>query len=150
VLKSAFTDIESTGEEVSETRKVRVLLQGITDTRLANAKSQVLATPALKDTFETALNFISQFLDEKRSYETTRGSGRNVSAVQRAGRTSFQRGRGNQSGGRGMTGQRSASTAGQRRNRIQVADKYYKYSDWIQLTEDQKQQVRDLKAKREA
>jgi hypothetical protein len=84
VLKTAFTDIETTGEEVSETRKVRVLLQGIQDNRLQHAKSQVLATPALKATFESALNFIAQFLDEQKSLDgATRGNQRSVASLQR-------------------------------------------------------------------
>jgi hypothetical protein len=77
VLKAEFTDIETTGEEVSETRKVRVLLQGIQNQRLSTAKTQVLVTPALKETFESALNFIAQFLDDKKSHDTSnRGSQR--------------------------------------------------------------------------
>ena len=67
-LKAAFTDIEATGEAVSETRKIRALLNGIKDIRLATAISQVHATKELKETFETACNFISQFADERDSY----------------------------------------------------------------------------------
>jgi hypothetical protein len=69
VLKGAFTDLESTGELVFEGRKVRVLLQRIMDSRLDSAKSQVLATPALKANFESAVNFISQFIDKQKSYQ---------------------------------------------------------------------------------
>jgi hypothetical protein len=38
-LRITFTDIEGTGEAVSDSRKLRVFLQGITDTRLTSAKS---------------------------------------------------------------------------------------------------------------
>jgi hypothetical protein len=83
-LKAAFTDIERTGEEVSETRKVRVLLQGFQDQRLLHAKSQVLVTPILKATFESALNFIAQFLDDKESYDTSnKQNPRNISSMTR-------------------------------------------------------------------
>jgi hypothetical protein len=137
VLKSAFTDIETTGEEVSETRKVRVLLHGIQDTRLSHAKSQVLATPALKATFETALNFIAQFQEEKRSYDTaSRGPTRNVSSINRSGPNS--------------TSNRTRDTKyhNKKNPNLKVTDKYYKYEDWINLTEDPKAKVRELKAKR--
>jgi hypothetical protein len=63
VIKSAFTDIEVSGEEISETRKVRVLLHGIRDKRLDTAIAQVMATPALRYTFDSALNFIARFAD---------------------------------------------------------------------------------------
>jgi hypothetical protein len=68
-LKTAFTDIESTGEAVSETRKVRVLLQGITDPRLVTAKSTEIATPTLKDTFDNAINVIAQFQVDRQSHK---------------------------------------------------------------------------------
>jgi hypothetical protein len=105
-LKAAFTDIETTGEEVSETRKVRVLLEGIQDQRLIHAKTQVLATPALKETFESALYFIAQFLDDKKSHDTSnRGNQRNVAALNRGGTGRGGTGRGH---GRG-TGRGSAA-----------------------------------------
>jgi hypothetical protein len=86
LLNQAFTDIESTGERVDETHKVCVLLQGITDSRLSNAKTQILATPTLKDIFEHAVNFLNQFLDKKRSFsrgkkQVGNNSPRNVSAT---------------------------------------------------------------------
>jgi hypothetical protein len=108
VLKNAFADIESTDEVVSENRKVRVLLGDLQDPQLSQAKSQVLATPSLKATFEDSVKFISQFLDEKKSM--TLGSAksgaqvsRNISAFNRGGRG---RGRGNQRGGPGRGGRR--------------------------------------------
>ena len=45
-------DLESTGEHISEERKVRILLNGILDNCLEAAKNQVLAMQALHDTFE--------------------------------------------------------------------------------------------------
>jgi hypothetical protein len=130
VLKSAFTDIEATGELVSETRKVRVLLHGIQDNRLSHAKSQVLATPMLKETFESALYFIAQFQEEKRSYDANKSTNnRNVSAANR--NSSYKQ---------------NKSPAKPKRN-MQVTDRYYTYSEWINLTEDQQRQVRELKAK---
>jgi hypothetical protein len=128
---------------------VRVLLQGIQDHRLLHAKAQVLATPALKETFETALNFIAQFLDDKKSHDSSnRGNQRNVSAVTRnsGGRGGPDSGHGRgtgRSGGRGR-GQRS-----EKRGNAKVEDKYYPYSEWIKLTPEQQQKVRELKAERD-
>ena len=67
-LQKSFVDLESTGEHISEERKVRILLNGISDNRLEAAKNQVLTTQALHDTFENATNFLSQVLDSKVSY----------------------------------------------------------------------------------
>jgi hypothetical protein len=111
VLQGAFTDIFSTGEEVSQARKVRILLNGISDSRLQHAKSQVLATPALKETFESAVNYMAQFLDEKRSYSTTRGTQRNVSQVQ----TTNDRPYGKSHTGRGYTRGGGRNSAGRGR-----------------------------------
>jgi hypothetical protein len=149
VLKAAFTDIETTGEEVSETRKVRVLLQGIQDQRLSTAKTQVLATPALKATFESALNFIAQFLDDKKSHDTSnRGNQRNVSSV-----TCNSMGRGGPGRGHGRGAGRASSGRGRSqrlgRGNNKVEDKYYPYNEWIKLSPEQQQKVRDLKAERD-
>jgi hypothetical protein len=83
LLNQAFSNIESTGESVDETRKVCVLLQGTTDSRLSSAKTQILDTPLLKDTFEHAVNLLNQFFDEKQSIGRGKkqgGTPRNVSA----------------------------------------------------------------------
>jgi hypothetical protein len=144
VLKSAFTDIETTGEEISETRKVRKLLQGITDGRLASAKSQVLATPALKATFESALNFIAQFLDEKRSFDgSAKANQRNLSAFNRSN-TKGQNVKAKQ-----PVAKANMSNPKYKNKNFGVTDRYYKYKEWINLTADQQAKVRELKANRE-
>lgn len=101
-LQQAFTDIESTGELISENRKVRILMLGIRDERLATAKSQVTATPELKATFDGAVNFISQFLDERRSLQNQGAMNppRNVSVTETRPGGRFT-GRGGRGGGRG-------------------------------------------------
>jgi hypothetical protein len=158
VLKAAFTDIEVTGEDVSETRKVRVLLHGIKDKRLDTAVAQVLATQELRATFETALNFIAKFADDLRSLDT---SGR---AQQLRNVSSVTVNRGGRSGGRGSTSSgRSTSNAGRLFNRggsgrggrgsyskWKPEDRYYPYEEWKDLTGDQKTKVRELKKKRDA
>ena len=59
-LQRAFVDLQSTQEEVSEERKVRVLLNGILDPRLEAAKNQVIASNHLQSTFEVATNFLNR------------------------------------------------------------------------------------------
>jgi hypothetical protein len=156
VLKTAFTDIENTGEAVSETRKVRVLLQGITDPRLITAKSTVIATPALKDTFDNAINFIAQFQVERSSHEGTRGAQqRNVSALTSHNRGGSGRGGGRGGRGAGRSGQRGGgrSTSGRsgagrtvqsgRSSVDSTGRPYYSYQDWRAMTTDQQQRIRD-------
>lgn len=154
VLKGAFTDVESTGEDVSEQRKVRILLHGIHDSRLQQAKSQVLATPNLKSTFDNAVNFIAQFLDEKRSYTSTQKmQPRNVSGVQaRYGRGGRYDGRGRGRGRGTSAGRGRGRGRGDGRGRFTratgtVSDKYYTPDEWAALTLDQQQKVRELREK---
>jgi hypothetical protein len=157
VLQGAFTDIFSTGEEVSQARKVRILLNGITDSRLQHAKSQVLATPALKETFENAVNYMAQFLDEKRSYSTNRGTQRNISFTQTSQDRSHgksgtgrghSRGRGHSASGRGGRG-RGGGGRGYNNKANEVTDKYYTPEEWKQLTSEQQARVRELRSNRD-
>jgi hypothetical protein len=122
---------------VSETRKVCVLLHGIRDKRLDTAVSQVMVTPALRDTFESALNFIARFADEMRSLDTSGRAQqmRNVSEVnvKRAGRGT---GRGTTHSGRGA-GRTGGRTGLNNRRKIEVEDRCYPYEEWKLLDEDQ-------------
>jgi hypothetical protein len=127
-LKAAFTNIETTGEELSETRKVQVLLQGIQDQWLLHKITQLLVTQTLNATFESALNFIAQFLDDKKSHDASnRGNQRNVSPVARGTGGRSGPGRGH---GRG-TGREPARGKGQRsgRGKGKGEEKYYPYID---------------------
>jgi hypothetical protein len=153
VLQGAFTDIYSTGEEVFEPRKIRILLNGIQDPRLSQAKSQVLATADLKEKFENAVNFLAQFLDEKKSY-SAKGSPRNISSVSgdkrynNTGRGNFRgTGRGNNQAGRGSnTGRGGRGGRGNFSNKSEVTDKYYSPQDWAKLTPEEQTKVRELRA----
>ena len=98
-LQRAFIDLQSTQEEVSEERKVCILLNGILDPRLEAAKNQVIASDHLQSTFEIATNFLSWALDSKISYSTVNHKSR-ISTVTtgRGGGCNSRRGHG---GGRG-------------------------------------------------
>lgn len=161
-LQQAFTDIESTGEVISEQRKVRILMTAIRDDRLATAKSQVTATPELKAMFDAAVNFISQFLDERRAI-TNNNHGmnppRNVSVVN----ANPGRGRGSGGGGRGTFGRggsrnngrgggRYNGRGGNRNNgrgSMGISDKYYTKAEWDLLSQEEQQRVRDLRSNRD-
>lgn len=166
-LQQAFTDIESTGETISENRKVRILMLGIRDDRLATAKSQVTATAELKATFDGAVNFISQFLDERRALTNQVNPPRNVSMASvnpgrsngngrgrggGGGRRTFGRGGFGRNNGRGGYGGRNgngrggAGAAGRYTN---VSDKYYTQQEWALLSQEQQERVRELRANRD-
>jgi hypothetical protein len=156
LLNQAFTDIESTGERVDETRKVHVLLQGITNSRLSNAKTKILATPTLKDAFEHAVNFLNQFLDEKRSI--SRGnkqssSTRNISATnssrgQDHGQDTNYRG-GHKSKIKSWNKKNKTAQGNHTKAKSLVTDRYYVYNDWIELSDEDKAQVQALQNERD-
>jgi hypothetical protein len=56
-------------------RMVRVLLQGIVDPHLDSAQNQVLMIASLKVTFNSAINFINKFLDEKKLFGSSVNEG---------------------------------------------------------------------------
>jgi hypothetical protein len=158
-LNNAFTDLEESGETVDVERKVRILLRGITDPTLEAAKNQVLATAALRTTFESAVNYIAQFADRKSSIDTNRT--RNLSSLQ------TQRGRGGNSAGRGRAGGGRFGTGRGRGNRSNVrlanrggrsqgrgagggiTDRYYSPEEWMRLSPEDQQRVRDLRTQRD-
>lgn len=164
-LQMAFTDIEGTGEPVSESRKLRVFLQGIIDPRLQSAKSQVLATPSLQS-YNAAVNFTAQFLEQRQSLQqgSNRNNTRNISAFDRnnrGGRTGrgdhrqgFRgSGRGYQGRGRSGRGQRTGRGWQGRHNGNQsppLTDAYMPPEEWSKLTSEQQQKVRQLRSDRDA
>ena len=139
-LQRAFVDLQSTQEEVSEERKVHVLLNGILDPRLEAAKNQVIASEHLQSTFEIATNFLNWALDSKISYSTVNCKSR-ISTVTtgRGGGHNSRRGRGGGRGGQGF---------GRGKGKGKIWHDYYTNEEWQQLTAPQKQQVRDQRAER--
>lgn len=141
---------------ISENRKVRILMTGIQDNRLATAKSQVTGTPELKATFDGAVNFISQFLDERRLLQNQamnpprnvlvanvqpgrngdNGQGRGGGGRRTFGRGGFGRNNGRGGYGGRNNGRGGAGGAGRHNN---VTDKYYTQQDWAALTQEQQE-----------
>lgn len=150
VLNNAFADIEATGEEITESRKVRYLLNGIQDPRLETAKSQILVSEDIQASFESSVNFIARFIDSKKSYNSAKQS-RNISSANTNG---SGRGRGNQGRGRG-NGQRNAGTAGRgnANNKKKInntninINRYIPPNEWMALPAEQRQQIREERSK---
>jgi hypothetical protein len=156
-LKGAFTDIESTGEVIDPQRKIRILMQGISDVRLKTGKTTVLANPAIYTDFEIVVNFFTTLLCEEDSMTiATRSHQRNVSAMRVSGGRNDSRaprggGRSGRNPGRGRGGRnvRSGRHYGGRHNpNSNVTDRSYTSDKWLALSLEDKQKVRDLRAKR--
>lgn len=159
LLNKSFADIESTGEIVSETRKIRCFLNGLADTRLETAKSQVLATPELHATFDGAINFVAQYLDQRRSLSTNTGNNKRTRAISEVkgrgtgdgrggragrggGRNNDKRNRVNDSGGRGR-GRGGRNSSGNNTGRVNT---HIPWDQWRNLTDEQKQAMRNARA----
>jgi hypothetical protein len=64
-LKGAFSDIKSTGEIIDQQRKIRILLQGISDARIRTGKATILANPGTYTDFETMVNFLVTLINKE-------------------------------------------------------------------------------------
>jgi len=157
-LNGAFVDLEASGEQVVEQRKVRLLLRAIEGAEsLRAARACVMGDAALKGDFQGAVNYLSQHAADGTSLRS-RAAGRNprqVSAVSRAGRGNGNpagrgggrgggqgqgRGRGRGRGGGGGRGRGGGRGGG--RNNAQVTDRYCTPEEWNNLTPEQRDQVR--------
>jgi hypothetical protein len=119
VLQKAFTDMESTGEEVAEERKIRILLNGITSSSLQTAVGIVRSTPTLKTNYELAVNYLSETNDGMKLAATSK---RNVSAVASAAKTKHSK--------------KATNYKAKSKN------KYYKPAEWWALTDAQRAEIR--------
>jgi hypothetical protein len=154
-LNNAFTDLEQSGETVDTEQKIRIFLRGIIDPTLEAAKNQVLATTALRETFESAVNYVAQFADRKASLDTNRS--RNLSSIQmQRGRNADVAGRGRGRGGRfgpgrGRSNGRLANRVARAQNRSTntITDRYYSPEEWNRLSPEDQQRVRDLRTQRD-
>ena len=163
VLTKNFDMLEERNEFLTDTRKVRILLKGITDHRLQNAKDFVIGTPSMNNSFTNASNYLSQVLPSRRSMNATR----NIAEAGRGGRGFHGRGRGrrgrgfgrggrgfgrgfggrygrgsygrgsNFRGGRGGRGTYSASTGASNTN----DNDWIPYRDWMAMSYDERQSI---------
>ena len=155
LLNNAFADLEATGELVTESRKLRVFLSGLRDSRLDTTKAQILATPTLQASFEAAVTFVATYLESHRSI-TNVARGRDISNVTshgggRGGRGAGGRGRGFGRGfGRGGRGRGGRGAGGRGSGRgSNITDRYYSPEEWEKLTPDERQSVRDKRSERD-
>jgi hypothetical protein len=158
-LNTAFTDLETTGELVSDERKMRVLLKGLIDPKLEAAKAQVMGNDRLKNDFDAAVNWIAKWNDNMRSVRAGQANNRSVAAANSGGRggaagrgggrgnKAGRSGRGGRTGGRG--GGRGRGGRGRGPNNSQSADRYYSPEEWTALSYEQKQAVRDKRIQRD-
>jgi hypothetical protein len=74
IHQDSYTDLSQYGEIVSEEKRVRDLLQGIKDNSAAAnvAKGTILATPALRNSFDNAVAHLATTLQLSMSLNDTR------------------------------------------------------------------------------
>ena len=119
VLQKAFTDMESTGEEVAEERKIRILLNGITSSSLLTAVGIVRSTPTLKTNYELAVNYLAETNDGLKMAASNK---RNVSSLSRDKKKPDNR-------------KKPPVKAGKK-------GKYYKPAEWWALPETERASIR--------
>jgi len=140
IHQDAYADLSQYGEIISEEKRVRDLLQGIKDNSAAAnaAKGTILATPALRNSFENAVAHLATTLQLNMSMNDTR----NVSSTNTQG---YHRGTNSQGGGRNHNrGGRGGRGRGRARN-IYLGS--YTPEQWRKLSKEDKQKVYDGRAK---
>jgi hypothetical protein len=127
---------------IDESSKVRLLLAGITTSNYDVVKSQILASPALKMSFEKSVELYKDFIKAKRPDEH-----RNVSEVTVKQEYNGRGGRGRGGGGRGGRGR-----GGDKRKVFPVnsapEDKFYSRDQYNSLSDDQKEALRQTRLAR--
>jgi hypothetical protein len=130
-LQKAYADLEGAGEPQPETRKVRVLLEGITDPKMKAAVTAVYTSPTLVSNFEAAVNFLSQQHDITQSHQAR---SRNVSSVSTGDKAKGKK----------------AKAAAKKAKKAGVTDGYVSKKKWWAMTEEQRQAIRDKRTERDA
>lgn len=150
VLNNAFADLESSGEVVDESRKVRMFMQGLVDPRLRTAKNQITATPHLGATFDAAVTYIGTVLEQEVSIAKGTKT-RDVSSASTAGRGGRGSGRGGRGSGRGGGRDQGRGGRGGRHGgrHSHLTDRYYKPEEWEKLSYEDRQIIRDKRTERD-
>lgn len=150
VNNALFADIESTGETLDESRKLRYFMKGLKDSNLEAAKAQIIASQGTgRATFEGTVNFVGQFLDARRSLDATSNS-RNVSSATTTGRGGGRtngrggRGRGGRANGRGGRGRGGRGGRGGRNGNN--PNRYLSDAEWSALSVEERQRLRDRRS----
>jgi hypothetical protein len=116
-LTKAYNDLQRYNEPILESKKVRDLLNIISDPKLESAKQAIRINPTYKNNFSMALNFLAESVDTQVGSKTYM-----ISSLQQGGRGTHRgyHGRSNPRGGRGRFGHftyrgRNANHGGQGR-----------------------------------
>jgi hypothetical protein len=131
IHQDSYTDLSQYGEIVSEEKRVRDLLQGIKDNSAAAnvAKGTILATPALRNSFDNAVAHLATTLQLSMSLNDTR----NISSTHTQNQNRCGGGRqGGRFGGRGGRGRGCNIYLGS-----------YTPEQWRKLSKEDKQKVYD-------
>lgn len=122
-LQKAFTDLEATGEEVHEDRKVRVLIRGITASNLQSAVQTVTANHHLKSNYEAAVNYLAEANDTLKAMASAK---RNISSIS------------------GTTSKKTGNTKnGDKNKKTKLSTGYMKHADWWKLSDAQRNEIRN-------
>ena len=68
LLLQAYNDVEETGEEVTEERKMRTFLRGLLDPRCESAKNTILVTPAIRGSVADSMDMVAENLGDLKSF----------------------------------------------------------------------------------
>jgi hypothetical protein len=130
---------------IDESSKVRLLLAGITTSNYDVVKSQILASPALKMSFEKSVELYKDFIKAKKTDEH-----RNVSEVKV--KQEYNGGGGRGGGVRGGGGRGGRGRGGDKRKVFPVnsapEDKFYSRDQYNSLSDDQKEALRQTRLAR--
>ena len=140
----AHADLKRYGEPVPEMKKVKDVLDGITEPSLQPVKYTMAGFPDLMNNFSEAANYIGQIVDLNKKNDAVI---RQVSSSSSSSRTSDgnhkKGGRGGRSCGRGGRGGRGRGGRGGHGGRsTQSAGRWISYEDWQAMPEHEKEKIR--------
>jgi ribosomal protein L15 len=128
---------------MTENRKVRTLLNGIIDPALEAAVCQVRASDAMQEDFNRTMNYLAQYAHENESRKSKQRNISEFNTNRKPGRGGRGSGRGNR-GGRGGRGGRSGNNRSSGKD-PKAPHRYYSAKEWNDLSEAEKQSIRDLR-----
>lgn len=150
LLTKAYNDLQRYGEPVLEVKKVRDLLNKITDPKLESAKQAVRINHQYKNDFSLAINFLSETVEPME-----KGKTRMISEVTHGHQGRHGHGSGGRTGGRNYSRGRGTSTRGRGRNtrgggrqhgghgrggrRSETTNTYVPPAEWRAMTAEQRQ-----------
>ena len=160
-LIKAFNDIEDTNETVTEERKMRVFMKGLTDPRCEAVKGTIRATRTLRTNLADSMDMVAEMLGEMASFNnparrnvSNSGSSRAFNRSNNNHTNNQGRGTGRGGGGRGRgrgRGGRGRGSSQMFRDDEIVLDRYYTDHDWWnRMTEEQRTRLRNMRQNRAA